>query len=166
MISAIVAVDQNMGIGYNNNLLARIPNDLKRFKEITTGKTVIMGRKTYDSLPRKPLPNRVNVILTGKPTESEDENVIYMNMDEVLEFINMSKDDEEEEVVVIGGATVYRQLLPYVDKIYLTQLCHEFTHVDSYFPHLDVNEWKVEDVSEILTFGNLVYQFKLYSRIN
>ena len=164
MISAVVAFDENYGIGYKNNLLVRIPDDLKNFKSLTTGKTVIMGRKTYESLPKRPLPNRKNIVITADPNKSsDDENLIYMNMSEVLEYLEQFK-NSEEEVFVIGGMTVYSQLLPYVSKVYATQLYHTFDHADTFFPRLKTTEWNCENLSDVLTFGNLVYQFQLYSR--
>lgn len=164
MISAIVAFDKHYGIGYKNNLLVRIPDDLKNFKSLTTGKTVIMGRKTYESLPKRPLPNRKNIVITADPNKSsDDENLIYMNMSEVLEYLEQFK-DSEEEVFVIGGMTVYSELLPYVSKVYVTQLYHTFDYADTFFPRLKTTEWNCENLSDILTFGNLVYQFQLYSR--
>ena len=164
MISAVVAFDENYGIGYQNHLLVRIPDDLKNFKSLTTGKTVIMGRKTYESLPKRPLPNRKNIVITADPNRSsDDENVIYMNMSEVLEYLEQFK-NSEEEVFVIGGMTVYSQLLPYVSKVYATQLYHTFDYADTFFPRLKTTEWNCENLSDVLTFGNLVYQFQLYSR--
>ena len=164
MISAIVAFDEKYGISYKNNLLVRIPDDLKNFKSLTTGKTVIMGRKTYESLPKRPLPNRKNIVITADPNKfSDDENLIYMNMSEVLEYLEQFK-DSEEEVFVIGGMTVYSELLPYVSKVYVTQLYHTFDHADAFFPRLKTTEWNCENLSDVLTFGNLVYQFQLYSR--
>ena len=164
MISAVVAFDENYGIGYKNNLLARIPYDLRNFKSLTTGKTVIMGRKTYESLPKRPLPNRKNIVITADPNKSsDDENLIYMNMSEVLEYLEQFR-DSEEEVFVIGGMTVYSQLLPYVSKVYVTQLYHTFDYADTFFPRLKTTEWNCENLSDVLTFGNLVYQFQLYSR--
>ena len=164
MISAVVAFDENYGIGYKNNLLVRIPDDLRNFKSLTTGKTVIMGRKTYESLPKRPLPNRKNIVITADPNKSsDDENLIYMNMSEVLEYLEQFK-DSEEEIFVIGGMTVYSQLLPYVSKVYVTQLYHTFGHADTFFPRLKTTEWNCENLSDVLTFGNLVYQFQLYSR--
>ena len=164
MISAIVAFDEKHGIGYKNNLLVHIPDDLKNFKSLTTGKTVIMGRKTYESLPKRPLPNRKNIVITADPNKSsDDENLIYMNMSEVLEYLEQFK-DSEEEVFVIGGMTVYSELLPYVSKVYVTQLYHTFDHADTFFPRLKTTEWNCENLSDVLTFGNLVYQFQLYSR--
>ena len=164
MISAIVAFDEKHGIGYKNNLLVHIPDDLKNFKSLTTGKTVIMGRKTYESLPKRPLPNRKNIVITADPNKSsDDENLIYMNMFEVLEYLEQFK-DSEEEVFVIGGMTVYSELLPYVSKVYVTQLYHTFDYADTFFPRLKTTEWNCENLSDILTFGNLVYQFQLYSR--
>jgi dihydrofolate reductase len=131
---------------------------------LTTGKTVIMGRKTYESLPKRPLPNRKNIVITADPNKSsDDENLIYMNMSEVLEYLEQFR-DSEEEVFVIGGMTVYSQLLPYVSKVYVTQLYHTFDYADTFFPRLKTTEWNCENLSDVLTFGNLVYQFQLYSR--
>ena len=164
MISAVVAFDKNYGIGYKNDLLVHIPDDLKNFKSLTTGKTVIMGRKTYESLPKRPLPNRKNIVITTDSNKSsDDENLIYMNMSEVLEYLEQFRDNEEE-VFVIGGMSVYSQLLPYVSKVYVTQLYHTFVYVDTFFPRLEATEWNCENLSDVLTFGNLVYQFQLYSR--
>ena len=117
MISAIVAVNEDWGIGYNNDLLEHIPADLKFFKTMTTGKTVVMGLNTWDSLPKKPLPNRFNIII--EPTDyykEPDAPIAHMDLDT---FIN-SLDDTE--YVVMGGGSIYRQLLPYCDRVYVTKI--------------------------------------------
>ena len=120
-ISMIVAVDSNGGIGKDNKLLWHIPGDLKRFKEITTGKTVVMGRKTFESLPFKNgLPNRKNICLTRTPKDSI-ENVTYIN------DINIILNNSEEEIFIIGGAEIYKLFMPYCNKLYLTQV---FTKTD------------------------------------
>ena len=87
MIAAIAAVDENFGIGYNGQLLAHIPEDMARFKALTTNNAVVMGRKTWDSLPIKPLPNRENIVITSHPHPSKDFNVVFWNMDETLEWL-------------------------------------------------------------------------------
>lgn len=140
MLSIIVAVAKNNVIGKDNKLIWHLPEDLKRFKRITTGHTIIMGRKTFESLGRV-LPNRKHIILCNDMEMNiNDENV------EVLEDISMLKDyiNSEEEHFVIGGATIYKLLMPYANKLYLT-LIHEEFEGDVYFPEIKKEEWKVVD---------------------
>ena len=114
MISAIVAVDANWGIGYNGQLLEHIPDDLKRFKELTSNNTVVMGRKTWESLPNKPLPNRFNVVLTSTPSQMEQTvntkfltmDDFLMNLDSLEEFMN----EYGKEIFIIGGGQIYHSL--------------------------------------------------------
>ena len=143
MLSIIVAVAENNVIGKDNKLIWHLPEDLKRFKRITTGHTIIMGRKTFESLGRV-LPNRKHIILCNDMEMNiNDENV------EVLEDISMLKDyiNSEEEHFVIGGATIYKLLMPYANKLYLT-LIHEEFEGDVYFPEIKKEEWKVVDRQE------------------
>ena len=166
MIAAIVAVDENWGIGYNGDLLAHIPEDLKYFKKLTTGNVVIMGRKTWDSLPKKPLPDRINVIITSQKKEIENDNLAFLPMDYVKSLI---KDDNDilEDIFIIGGGTIYKELLPYCNKIYITKIQKQFENVDTYFPNLEESkEWKLTDSSDTLTHEDLQYCFQQYSRIN
>lgn len=138
MLSIIVAVAENNVIGKDNKLIWHLPEDLKRFKKLTTGHTIIMGRKTFESLGRI-LPNRKHVILCNDmELNIEDENV------EVLEDISMLKQyiDSTEENFVIGGATIYKLLMPYANKLYLT-LIHEEFEGDVYFPEIKEKDWKV-----------------------
>ena len=140
MLSIIVAVAENNVIGKDNKLIWHLPEDLKRFKRLTTGHTIIMGRKTFESLGRI-LPNRKHVILCNDMEMNiDDENV------EILEDISMLKNyiDSEEEHFVIGGATIYKLLMPYANKLYLT-LIHEEFKGDVYFPEIEEKEWKVID---------------------
>jgi len=140
MLSIIVAVAENNVIGKDNKLIWHLPEDLKRFKRLTTNHTIIMGRKTFESLGRV-LPNRKHVILCNDMEMNiEDENV------EVLEDISMLKEyiDSEEEHYIIGGATIYKLLMPYANKLYLT-LIHEEFEGDVYFPEIEEKEWKVID---------------------
>lgn len=162
MIAAIVAVDSNFGIGFNGELLERIPDDLKRFKQLTDDSTVIMGRKTWDSLPKKPLPNRFNIIVTSQEHEDNDIDIKHSTMDEVKAFLEL---DFGIPVFVIGGGMIYRELLPYCQEVYLTRIFKEHENVDAYFPNLDeMEEWVCEDSSEIQSYDNIEYQYQLYRR--
>ncbi len=137
MLSTIVAIAKNNVIGKDNKLIWHLPEDLKRFKNITTGKVIIMGRKTFESLGRI-LPNRKHVILCNDMEMNiEDENVEILDSIEKLDkYIN-----SEEECFVIGGATIYKLLMPYVEKLYITKINEEFEG-DVYFPEIDEKIWK------------------------
>lgn len=155
MLSIIVAVAENNVIGKDNKLIWYLPEDLKRFKKLTTGHTIIMGRKTFESLGRV-LPNRKHVILCNDmELNIEDENV------EVLEDISMLKQyiDSTEENFIIGGATIYKLLLPYVNKIYLT-LIHEKFEGDVFFPEIDEREWKIVETEKGLKDEKNPYDYE------
>ncbi len=136
MISIIVAIAQNMAIGKNNDLLWHIPADLKRFKSVTSGHPVIMGKRTWDSLPRRPLPNRRNIVITDLPGEQIDGCEMAYSIDEAI-----AKCKEGEENFIIGGASVYRQFLAIADRLYLT-FVHKSFEADVYFPEIDFSGWK------------------------
>ena len=162
MISAIVAVDENWGIGYNGDLLEHIPEDLKYFKAITTGSTVIMGRKTWDSLPKKPLPGRLNIVITSTPRENE-ENVKFMTLEEAMAYAIVCR---PQNVFVIGGGTIYEELLPLCDRVYMTKINKSHENVDTYFPNLDESEeWAPASCSPIYDYKDFTYQFWQYDRI-
>ena len=138
MLSIIVAKAKNNVIGKNNSLIWHLPEDLKRFKKLTSGHTVIMGRKTFESLGRV-LPNRHHVILCNDATLNiNDENV------EVLEDVSLLKEyiESDEENFVIGGATIYKILMPLCNKMYITEIDQEFDG-DVYFPQVLESEWKI-----------------------
>lgn len=141
MVSIIVAIASNNAIGRNNELLYHMPNDMKRFKETTTGHTIIMGRKTFNSFPRRPLPNRRNIVLASENNIPDDKQGAEW-MTSLPQALNESKNDGE--VFIIGGASVYVQALSLADKIYLTIIDDEPQDADSFFPEIDYNEWKVE----------------------
>ncbi len=162
MIAAIVAADNNFGIGFNGDLLEYIPDDLKRFKQITNNSMVIMGRKTWDSLPKKPLPDRFNVIITSQDLEDNNVNIKYSTMEEVKAFL---KFDCGIPIFIIGGGSIYRELLPYCKEVYLTRILKEHKNVDTYFPNLDnMEEWVCENSSEILSYNDIEYQYQHYRR--
>ena len=143
MLSIIVAKSINNAIGKDNKLLWKIPDDMKRFKEITTGHTVIMGRKTFESIG-KVLPNRLNIILTRDPNyKIDDPNVkILGGVSDLEEYIN-----DENENFVIGGAQIYSILMPKCQKLYVTQVDKDFVGY-TYFPVIRENEWEVTEKTE------------------
>lgn len=136
-ISIIVAIAENFAIGKNNDLLFHLPNDLKRFKEITSGHSLIMGRNTLLSLPKWPLPNRRHIVITDKKDDVFPGCEIVFSIDEAIEKVK-----GDEEAFVIGGGMVYRQFYPLVGQLYLT-LVHKPFDADVYFPEIDYSEWNV-----------------------
>ena len=162
MLSIIVAKAKNNVIGKDNKLLWSLPADLKRFKELTTDHTIIMGRKTFESLGRV-LPNRKHVVFSQNTNFSvNDENVrIVHSMLEIKEYI-----DDENENFVIGGAMIYSLLMPYVTKMYVTEIDKDFEG-DSFFPKIDLEKWKEvsrekgpKDEENKLDFDFVVYERK------
>lgn len=144
-ISIIVAFAQNFAIGKNNDLLFHLPNDLKRFKEITTGHPVIMGRNTLLSLPKGALPNRRNIVITDNPEEQFDRCEMVLSIDEAVQAVK-----NEKEAFIIGGGMIYRQFYPLARKLYLT-LVHRDFDADVFFPEIDYSEWDElsrEDLSD------------------
>lgn len=137
MISIIAAVDRQMGIGYQNKLLFWLPNDLKRFKALTTGNTIIMGRKTFESLPKGALPNRRNVVLSSHSDVSFPGAEVFPSLEGAL-----SSCRPDEQVFIIGGASVYNQALPLADELCLTEVDATATQVDVYFPEVDLAKWQ------------------------
>ena len=137
MLSTIVAIANNNVIGKDNKLIWHLPEDLKRFKQITTGKNIIMGRKTFESLGRV-LPNRKHIILCNDmEMDIDNENVeILDDISKLDKYIN-----SDEENFVIGGATIYKLLMPYVNKLYITKINQDFEG-DVYFPEIKETEWK------------------------
>jgi len=135
-ISIIVAIAQNFAIGKNNDLLFHLPNDLKRFKQITTGYPVIMGRNTLLSLPKGALPNRRNIVITDNPEEKFDRCEMVSSIEEAVAAVK-----NEKEAFIIGGGMIYRQFFPLAGKLYLT-LVHRDFDADVYFPEIDYSKWE------------------------
>ena len=162
MISAIVAVDNNWGIGYQGKLLEHIPDDMAYFKQLTSGHVVIMGRKTWDSLPKKPLPDRLNIIITSTPRENE-ESVKFMTLEKAMAYAIVCR---PQNVFIIGGGAIYEKLLPICKKVYVTKIFNNHEGVDTYFPNLDEStEWSLTSYSTIYDYKDLQYQFCQYERI-
>ena len=163
-MNLIVCVDSNWGIGYKNELLVRIPSDQKFFRETTTGKVVVMGRKTLDSFPQgKPLKNRTNIVITSnKELEKRDEEIYVNSVEECLELL---KNYNEDDIYIIGGASVYKQFLPYCSKALVTRVDREFS-ADTYFPDLDKDpEWKITKESDEQTYFDNTFEFLVYERV-
>ena len=161
MISAIVAVDNNWGIGFNGDLLEHSPEDLKYFQELTSGNVVVMGYKTWESLPKKPLPNRKNIIITTKAIS--DPNASFWSYEFTEAFLKTRKD---LNFFIIGGGQIYEKLLPLCDRVYVTKIFKDHDQVDTYFPNLDVSdEWAPAMQSALHTYKDLTYQFWQYDRI-
>ncbi len=158
-MNLIVAVDKNWGIGYQNKLLVSIPADMRFFRSETTGKVVVMGRKTLESFPNgQPLKNRVNIVITKK--EMDIPGVIAVHsMEEALEAV---KAYPAEDIYVIGGASIYEQMLPYCDTAYVTKIDFAYS-ADAHFPNLDEKEeWVLAEESEEETYYDLEYHFTKY----
>nr|AIA11390.1 Dihydrofolate reductase [uncultured bacterium] len=154
-------MDENRGIGIDNKLPWRLPEDLAFFRRTTSGHTVLMGRKTFESIG-KPLPKRHNVILTRDAQfQAEGCEVIHSTDD----FVHKYGAGAQEELFVIGGAEVYKQLLPYADRLYITEIAHTF-HVDTYLESLDLTQWvEVSRVKGLRNEANPYdYDFVLYER--
>ncbi len=139
--SIVVAVSDNNAIGKAGNLLWRLPRDMQYFKEVTWGHHVIMGRKTWESIPPKfsPLPGRVNIIVTRQPGYIREGCKVVKSLEEGIEFARQAG---EQELMIIGGGEIYKQALQQADKIYLTRVKNTFTDADTFFPELNENQWK------------------------
>lgn len=136
MVSIIAAVDRNLGIGFQNKLLFWLPNDLKRFKALTTGNTIIMGRRTFESLPKGALPHRRNIVLSANPETQCLGAELFPTLEAALKSCC-----PEEEVYIIGGASVYNQAMPLADRLCLTEIDAEASQADTFFPPIDATIW-------------------------
>lgn len=136
MISIIVAIAENYAIGKQGDLLCHMPEDLKHFKQITSGHTVMMGERTYLSLPKHPLPNRRNIVLTDVQGKTFEGAEMAYSLDEMQALVRA-----DEEAFVIGGGMVYRQMMPRADKLYITHIHHSWEDADTFFPEIKDTEW-------------------------
>lgn len=161
-MNLIVAVDSNWAIGNKDKLLISIPNDQKHFREETTGKVVVLGRKTLQTFPQGlPLKNRTNIILSRTPGYTVKGATVVHSLEELLEEL---KKYNTEDVYVIGGESVYRMMLPYCDTAHVTRIDHEY-QADTYFPDLDRDpDWEITADSDELTYFDIPYQFVQYER--
>jgi len=160
-ISIIVAVAENYAIGYKNELLFHLPDDLKRFKKLTKGHTVIMGKRTYESLPNRPLSNRRNLVITDVEGELIPGCETVYSIEDAI-----AKTEPETENFVIGGGSVYRQFLPYADKLYITWV-HKSFEADTFFPKIDLSEWDLPEKTDIpfQQETGFSYSYCIYKRL-
>lgn len=172
MISAIVAVDKDWGIGYQGQLLEHIPEDLKHFKELTQYNIVVMGRNTWESLPKRDflprLPNRINAIVSNSMLKDIDEEVLghltlVMTLERAIDYIQAG----DKNVFIIGGGQIYNALLPYCNRVYVTKIDKSHDNIDTFFPNLDeTGEWEAIEDGPIASYNNVNYQFWHYDRIS
>lgn len=161
-MQAIVAADRNWGIGFQGKLLVSIPNDHKMFRKLTLNKVVVYGRKTLETFPmQQPLDRRTNIVLSANRDLQVKGATVVHSIEELLEAV---KPYPPEDICVIGGATVYRELLPYTDHVYVTKLDYAY-QADAYFPDLDHDpHWKMTGEGEEQTYFDVPYVFAEYSR--
>jgi len=160
VISIIVAISDDYGIGKGNDLLWKIPEDLKRFKRLTLGHCVIMGKRTWESLPKRPLPGRRNIVLTDIPGESFEGAVAAFSIEDAV-----NKCSGCDEIFIMGGGSVYRQFMPIADRLYIT-LVHKNTPADTWFPVISQEEWEVKETEEFPGESEVLppYTYIIYDR--
>ena len=161
-MNLIVNVDSNWAIGYRGKLLVSIPEDMKFFRSETTGKVVVLGRKTLDTFPGgQPLKNRTNIILTRNPNYQVKGAIICHSVEEVLEELKKYK---SEDVYIIGGDSIYKEFLPYCDVAHVTRTDHVYD-ADAWFPNLEEDPaWVLTGESEEKTYFDLEFRFCRYER--
>ena len=157
----IVAVDRNWGIGCEGKLLQRIPEDMARFRKITLHKVVVMGRATFESLPKqKPLKDRVNIVLTRNQEYINDKVTVCRSLNELFAEL---KQYHTDDVFVIGGGAVYAELLPYCDGAYVTKIDNTYP-ADTYYPNLDEEDgWTLASESEPMEYGDIGFRYTVYT---
>lgn len=161
-MNAIVAVDNNWAIGNKGQLLISIPADMKMFRQETTGKVIVLGRKTIETFPNcKPLPNRVNIVMSTRPDYKVEGATVVHNVEELLEEL---KQYNTEDVYIIGGDSVYKQMIDYCDTVHVTKIDREY-EADAYFPNLDkMPEWHITAESEEQVYFDTTYAFVKYEK--
>ncbi len=161
-IYAIVAMGDNFEIGYNGDLIWRIKEDLKRFKSLTMGHPIIMGRKTRDSLP-KALPGRTNIAITRNQDYSAPDTLIAHSLSEAIELAK--KAEGSDKIFVIGGGQIYEEAFPLLDRLEITHVYDTPEEVDTFFPKVSINDWSLTDMSEMYeTEDGLQYDFESFKR--
>ena len=162
----ICAVDEYWNIGYCGQMLCTISEDLRRFKQLTTGNIVIMGRKTLESLPGgEALPGRINIVLTRNKEYSKENIMVVNSLEELFTLLKKINPKGELTNFVIGGGEVVRQLLPYCNKAYITKVLRQFRETDTSIPNLDHElRWTLERETHTFTENNLTYKYVTYGR--
>lgn len=163
-VSIIVAISKNLVIGNNGQLIWNLPTDLKRFKEITSNNIVIMGRKTWESIPEKyrPLPNRENIVLSKNENYTIDGVKVKHSLSDALSDI--SESDSDKEIFIIGGSEIYKEAFPYANKLYLTKIMEE-VEGDVYLEGFDEEEWLLKSFEGPIKEDEYNYVFINYDRL-
>lgn len=161
MVSIIVAIANDGAIGRNGDLICHISADLKRFKELTMGNTILMGRKTFESLPKRPLPGRKNVVITRNRDYNPEGVVVLDDLEKALKTLGTA-----ENIFIIGGGEIYRQSLQYTDRLFVTHINITAADADTFFPEINLSEWTVENESETFTDpkSGITYRFIDYRK--
>ncbi len=157
-ITFIVAIAQNRAIGCENKLLWHIPDDLKRFKKLTIGHTIVMGMNTWESLPVKPLPGRRNIVMTHRYIELPDVEIAH-SLNEALNML-----DNDKENFIIGGAQIYNAFIPFATKLNLT-IVHRDFQADTFFPEIDFTQWIETEREDIIDTGTLGFDYSYITYI-
>ena len=158
----IAAIGKNRELGVNNDLIWEIPEDLQFFRATTLGHFIVMGQKTYDSMPKN-LPNRKYIVISHQPElmdRSQTENLIVFSS--IPEFLKFAK-AVEETIYVIGGGMIYSQLIEHSHKMILTEINAEFSDAQVYFPQFDKEDWQIQEIP-VSTEGNIDYKRNIYTR--
>lgn len=147
-LSLVAAIGKNNELGLDNHLIWKIREDLQFYRNLTLYQNIIMGRKTFESMPPKALENRVPFVLSSTPLDKFYDANSFNNIDDLLKYIEFTR----EEFIVVGGSQIYELFLPYVDTMYLTEI-DEYAEADTFFPQIDVNEWDIETIG--YNFSNI-----------
>ena len=160
-MNIIVAIAENYAIGKAGDLLCYLPDDLKHFKALTTGATVVMGKKTFFSLPRRPLPNRRNIVLTRDSSFQYENTEVAHSIEELQKMLTA-----DEKVFIIGGGEVYRQFMPLAEKLHITHIHHTWEDADTFFPEIDTNIWQCihEEHHSVNDQHAFAFTFATYTR--
>ncbi len=165
MLSIIVAIAENNAIGKAGGLLCHLPADLRHFKAVTQGRTVIMGERTFFSLPRHPLPNRRNIVLTDQAGKTFDGAEAAYSISEIMDIVRRDG-TSDTEYFIIGGGMVYRQFMPLADRLYITHIRHAWPDADTFFPEIRPDEWELteEELHTADENNPYDYTFNIYNR--
>lgn len=163
----IFAVDNNWNIGYDGDLLYKISEDLKRFRRLTEGNIIIMGRRTFESLPdKKALPNRINIVITRDKEYKAEGAIVINSLEELFPLLKELNPNNEMENFIIGGGEIAKQTISYCNKAYITKIFKFFENADTFIPNLDLlDDWKIVKESQVYKQDDLEYKYVDYIRV-
>lgn len=160
-ITLIAAIGDNNELGRNGNLIWKIPDDLKNFKTLTMGHMMLMGRKTWDSIGKRPLPGRTHLIISHEFMSNEPDKRVFWfkNINDALNFAQNS----ETELFVIGGATIYKQLLPFATNMYISHIHDTYKDADAFFPDIVWTDWIISEIKDMSSYEGIDWSFASYN---